>query len=82
MSMNHIFFATAYGESQYNTNNYNGTTATGTGTGGSAGGSAGGPNLANTGFDVLLVITLAAVLMLTAVVIRFIKRPASRSKQR
>jgi hypothetical protein len=73
--MYHAFFATAYGENQYNTNNYNGTTATGTATGGSAGGSAGGAGLANTGFDVLLIVTLAAVLMFAAVIVRFIKRP-------
>jgi hypothetical protein len=80
MSMHYAFFATTYGQNQYNTNNYNGTLTTGSSGGGSAGGSAGGASLTNTGFDALLVATLAAVILLTALVVRFIKRPAKKSE--
>lgn len=79
MSMHYSFFATTYGQSPYNSNNYNGTNTTGSSGGSSSGGSAGGASLTNTGFDALLVVTLAAVILLTAVVVRFIKRPAKKT---
>jgi len=71
-------FAQTYGSGDYGNSTYqNGTTTTTGSTGsGSAGGGTSGGVLTDTGFDILLAATLACVLLFTAVVVRFWKRPA------
>lgn len=76
--MQYYFFASTYGSGAYNTSTYNGATSTGTGTGSGGGSSAGGGVLTNTGFDVILAISVACVIVFAALVVRFWKRPAKK----
>ncbi len=69
--MQTYFFASTYGSGSYNNSSYNGATQTTTGTGTDA---ASGGLLANTGFDVLLVVSLACFILFVALVVRFWKR--------
>lgn len=75
-------FASTYGSSTYDSSTYGGCTMQGStcvpNTTGGAGGTttSGGGVLTNTGFDVALVGTLAAVVLLSAVLVRFVRRPA------
>lgn len=71
------YFASAYGSCTYGSNQFqDGTqTCSTASTGGTGTGTSGGGILTNTGFDVLLVATLACVIALTAVVVRFVRRP-------
>lgn len=72
-------FASAYGSCAYGSGQFDNATQTcATGTSGGTGGSGGGV-LTNTGFDILLVATLACVVVLTAVVVRFVRRPAKKA---
>lgn len=66
--------ASTYGSSQYNTDVYNGSTRTGTGSGGSN-----GDSLTNTGIAIASVVTLAAVILLVAMVVRIWKRPSKKA---
>lgn len=68
--------AQAYGEGSYGASTYqNGTTtATGTGTTSSGG------LLTNTGFDALLVITVACAIIFVALVVRLWRKPRRNSQ--
>lgn len=76
-----IFGATyncgAYGASTYQNNSCGTTTPT---TGGTTGGASGGGTtgssgtLTNTGFDIAVTITIASVILLAAVLVRYFKR--------
>lgn len=69
--------ASTYGSGGYDTSVYNGapTTVSSGGTTTPTGSSSGGGSpLANTGFDVLLVMTLACVVVFAALVVRFLRR--------
>ena len=76
--MQYYFFASTYGSGTYNTDVYNGSATTGTSTGSGGGSSAGGGVLTNTGFDVILAVTVACVIVFAALVVRFWKRPAKK----
>jgi hypothetical protein len=67
-----VYGSCTYGNSQFDNNSSCTTTAAGsTDTGSSAGGL-----LANTGFDFLLVATIVCVVAFTALVVRFLRKPA------
>lgn len=74
-------FASAYGSCTYGTSQFQDTSQTCAG--GSTGGvgASGGGVLTNTGFDILLVATLACVIVLAAVVVRFVRRPVKSSSK-
>src|SRR4051812_44119976 len=86
------YFSATYGNGTYNTGTYNGAAVTqpqpsanpgapGTTGSGSAAGSATGTStnpLANTGFDLVLGATLGCLIIFSALVIRFWKRPAKQ----
>jgi predicted MFS family arabinose efflux permease len=74
--MQYYTFASTYGSGTYNTSTYNGATTTSTGSG--SGSSAGGSVLTNTGFDVILAVTVACLIVFAALVVRFWKRPAKK----
>ena len=57
--MKNYYFASTYGSGNYNSSSYNGATGTSTGT------------LTNTGFDVLLAVTLACLIIFVALIARF-----------
>lgn len=65
-------FAQAYGEGAYGSSTYQNGTVTSTTTSG------GGTNgaLTDTGFDVLLIATIACVVIFIALLVRFWRRPA------
>jgi len=69
------FFAQVYGACSYGGSSYQSSTCQTTTAGSSSGGI-----LANTGFDILLIATLACTIILIAVLVRFWKRPAKNSK--
>lgn len=69
-------FASAYGSCTYGSTQYQNASTTCGSTAGGGGAAAGGGILTNTGFDVLLAATLACAIVLTAFIVRFIKRPA------
>lgn len=76
-------FAQAYGENAYGDCSYNDTTSCTTSGGGSTGsdtGSGSGGVLANTGFMVAAIVTIAAVLMLIALVVRVARRKPVQQK--
>jgi hypothetical protein len=67
------YLAAAYNDGTYGSSNYNGSSTTSTG---SSGGSTGtGGVLTNTGFDIAAILTLAALILFAAMVIRIWKRP-------
>jgi len=75
-----LYTASTYGSNTFDSSNYNGsnTVANGTTTGSTTGSTAGGTHggtLTNTGFELLVIVSLASLIMLAAVVIRFWKRP-------
>jgi hypothetical protein len=77
MYKTHFYFSQAYGEGSYNTSDYNGsTTSSGTPATSTPQGSG---VLANTGVELLAGATLASVIIFSALIIRFWKKPA-RSK--
>jgi hypothetical protein len=79
MQYDTTLFAQAYGACSYGASTYqNGSCQTTTTTGGSSGGSSAGGVLTNTGFDILLIVTLACTIILAAVLVRFWKRPAKK----
>ena len=65
--MKNYYFASTYGSGNYNSSTYNGTTGSSTGTDGSGAGGI----LTNTGFDVLLAVTLACLIIFVALIARF-----------
>jgi hypothetical protein len=70
-------FGSTYGSNTYNSSTYGGSTQTSTGSNGSGG--AGGL-LANTGFDVLVAVTLACAIIFAALLVRLLKRkPSSKT---
>lgn len=74
-----INFAQAYGQDSYGDCQYNDTTACTTSGGGNTGTGAGGASggqLTDTGFAIVAIVTLAAVLMLVAIVVRVWRRSA------
>jgi hypothetical protein len=67
------FFGQAYGACSYGSSTYqNGTCQTTTTT---TGGSSSNSLLTNTGFDILLIVTIACFLAFVALLVRFWKRP-------
>lgn len=79
-----INFAQAYGQDSYGDCQYNDTTACTTSGGGNTGGGdtgagaggASGGQLTDTGFAIVAIVTLAAILMLVAIVVRVWRRSA------
>lgn len=66
------YFASVYGAGNYNESVYSTGTDTPTSTSGNSG------VLANTGFDLILGVTIASVIIFTALIVRFWKKPAKR----
>lgn len=73
MQHSYVYLAQVYGDGSYGSSAYSSSTTTGTGTTTPA--ATGGSLLTNTGFDVALSATLACVIIFSAVVVRFWKRP-------
>lgn len=79
-----INFAQAYGQDSYGDCQYNDTNAcTTSGGGNTGGGSTGGGvvsggQLTDTGFAIVAIVTLAAVLMLTAIIVRVWRRSSKK----
>jgi hypothetical protein len=78
-----INFAQAYGEGAYGACEYNDTTSCTTSGGGSTGGNnnagtGSGGQLTDTGFAIVAIVTLAAVLMLIAIIVRVWRRSAQK----
>lgn len=72
-----VYLASTYNDSSYGTSSYNGTSTTGTGT--STTSATGGTSpLTNTGFDLVAIVTVAALVLLVAVVARIWKRSVRR----
>jgi ABC-type multidrug transport system permease subunit len=66
----YVYFASTYGSCSYGSGSYdNATCATGTASNGSNGGV-----LTNTGFDILLGVTIACAIIFVALVVRFWRR--------
>lgn len=63
------YLAVVYGGGKYATNVYSSS-------GDSSTASSAGSSLTNTGFDITLIITIASVILLAAVLVRFWKRPS------
>ncbi len=79
---NNFYIATTYSSGVYGAGPYGGTTTSSSGSGSSSSSgsnlsTSSGSLLTNTGFDIALIVTLASVITLAAVLIRFWKRPAS-----
>jgi len=70
--------ASTYGSGNYSSDTYNGSTTTATGGSGTTGSSPTPTTgvLTDTGFDLVLVATLAAALIFAALIVRFWRRPA------
>lgn len=78
------YFAQAYGEGAYGANTYScsqtqidaGTCVAGAGTGGGSGTGAGGTGggLANTGFSIVLIMTLACLIVFVSLLVRMWRR--------
>ena len=66
--MTAYYLASMYGSGGYDTRNYNGSNAASTG----------GSLLTNTGFDITLIITIAAALLCIALIVRVWKRKRSK----
>jgi hypothetical protein len=71
------YFASAYGAGNYDSSTYGTGNVTSTGTG-AAGSTGSGNVLANTGFDLVLAATLGSVIIFSAIVIRFWKKPGKQ----
>lgn len=76
----YVNFAQAYGEGSYSQCTYNNTTSCTTSGGGSTGGGtgngAGGGTLADTGFAIVAIVTLACLIIFVSLLIRIWKRPS------
>jgi hypothetical protein len=81
---NHYYLlAQVYGGGSYDSSTYANTAASGSSSGGSSSSAAGGVSggkgvLTDTGFDLLLVATLAFTLIFIATIVRFWKRPKKK----
>lgn len=73
--INTNLFATTYGCGTYGSGTYDNATCAGSTTGSTTGN---GSILTNTGFDLLLVATLAVTIIFIALVVRLYKRPAKK----
>lgn len=74
-------FAQAYGEGNYSACTYNNSTScTSSGSSGSSSGSSSG--LADTGFDILLIATLACLLIFIGLVVRIVRKKLAANRQR
>lgn len=75
-------FAQAYGEGAYGACEYNDTTSCTTSGGGTGGnndaGTGAGGQLTDTGFAIVAIVTLAAILMLVAIIVRVWRRSAKK----
>lgn len=80
----HVLLASTYGSGSYDSSTYDGsgTTTMTTGDSGSTGatGSNGG-SLSNTGIAVVGIVSLAAAILLAAMIVRVWKRPSKRAAQ-
>ncbi len=77
--MRNYYFASTYGSGSYNNSTYNGTASTSTGADGTSGATG---VLANTGFDVIIAVTLACLIIFIALLVRFWRRkPGHNSVQ-
>ena len=73
--MQTYYFASTYGSGGYNSSTYNGATQTTTGTStGNSTAPAPSGTLANTGFDVLVAVSVACLILFVALLARFWKR--------
>ena len=84
--MSYFIFASTYGSGQYDSSTYSGSTAEATSSSvsqnpASTAAPGGSGLLANTGFDVLLALSLACLIIFVALIIRFWKRPPTKSNQ-
>jgi hypothetical protein len=70
-------FASVYGAGSYDQSTYSTGTTSATNTSAGAAGSSG--VLANTGFDLILGATIGSVIIFSALVIRFWKKPSKKS---
>ena len=79
----HAYGEGSYGECVYNNtescNTSGGGTGTGTGSGSNTDTNGGSGQLTDTGFMVVLIMTLACVLLLTALIVRIWRRPARKA---
>jgi predicted MFS family arabinose efflux permease len=69
--------AQVYGGGTYDSGAYQGSTSSGTSTGSGSGSAAGGI-LTNTGFDLLLVATVAITIVFVALLVHFWRRPSKK----
>lgn len=74
----HVILASAYGSGSYDSSTYNGNAATSTSSGATGSTGSGGGTLSNTGIAVLGVVSLAATILLIAMVVRIWKRPGKQ----
>ena len=89
MKYTNYYFASTYGSGVYNSSSYqnasstSSSTSTPTSTGPTAGTTAtsSGGTLANTGFDLLLAATIGSVVIFSALVIKFWKKPAKNQNE-
>lgn len=75
MQYTYKIFSTAYGSGNYNSTTYNGQTQTGTQTGSNS-----SNGLADTGYDIIIPVALAAALIIAGVIL-LVKR-AGRNKKK
>jgi hypothetical protein len=73
--MKYTIFGATYDCGAYGAGNYETSACSASSTGGSSGNNG---VLTNTGFDILLIATIAAALIFTALVVRFWRRPAKK----
>lgn len=73
-------FAQTYGEGAYGSSTYqDGATGTATGTTTTGGSTTSGGALTDTGFDVLVIATIACAVIFAALIVRFWRRPTKKS---
>ncbi len=72
-------FGDTYSCGAYGASTYSNGTCTSSGGGGTSGGTSSSGVLSNTGFDLLLVATLAVTIIFVALVVRFWKRAGKKS---
>lgn len=74
-------FAQAYGEGAYSACTYNDSTSCSSTGSGSSSSSSGSGGLANTGFDMLLIATLACLLIFIGLVVRIVRKKMAMSRR-
>lgn len=75
MNYSYKLFGTTYGDGAYNSQTYNGQCQTGTSTDGSC-----PTGLANTGYDIIIPVALAAALIVAGVIL-LVKRSKRKNKK-